>query len=165
VTAILRIGDRQCVRHWQALDDPMAWHENREKFVKRLGVLLALLMSLSTTAHSSDDKYLLNFDLNTELPDGSVGYSIQLQGIHLLPDTAFHGDDLGKYDYFLTVSGLEDGMGKLIVEFYEYESRKKTSDVISEIVSEVDFSLGSPSVFEATSDTFGVDLAFSIVQE
>jgi hypothetical protein len=137
----------------------------RENIVVRVATLLAVLVSFSTTALASDSKYVLNFDLITKLPDGSVGYSIQLQGIHLVPDKAFHGDDLGKYDYFLTVSGVENGKGKLTIEFYEYETRKKKSGVISEIVTDIDFSLGNPAVFEATSDTFGVDFAFSIVQK
>jgi hypothetical protein len=122
-------------------------------------------MSFSATTFASDSKYLLNLDLNTKLPDGNAGYSIQLQAIHLSPGKTFHGNDLGKYDYFLTLSEVEDGKGKLTIEFFEYETRKKKSDVISEIISIVDFSLNSPTVFEAMSDTFGVDLAFSIVKQ
>ncbi len=61
-----------------------------------------------------------------------------------------------------TVSELADGKRNLTIEFYEYASRKKTSDVISEIVAQVDFTLGNPARFEAMSETFGVDLAFSI---
>ena len=101
----------------------------------RVGILLALLMSFSATTFASDSKYLLNFDLNTKLPDGNAGYRIQLQAIHLSPGKTFHGNDLGKYDYFLTLSEVEDGKGKLTIEFYEYETRKKKSDVISEIIS------------------------------
>ena len=131
----------------------------------RIGVLLAILLVPVSTTLASDNEYLLNFDLITKLPDGSIDGRIQLQGIRVLATKAFHGDDFGKYDYFLTVSNVKDGKGKLTVEFYEYETRKKKSDVVSEIVSEVDFWLGSPTVFEATSDTFGVDLAFSIVNK
>jgi len=132
--------------------------------VARVGILLAMLMSLPATSLASDSTYLLNLGVNTTLPDGEPGYRIRLQAIHLSPGKPFHGYDLGKYDYFLTVSDVEDGKGKLTIEFYEYETRKKESDVVSEIVSDVDFSLNSPTVFEAKSDTFGVDLAFSIVE-
>jgi len=126
---------------------------------------LTILTLFAATALAGDSKLLLNLDLNMKLPDGSDSYSIQLQGIHISPGRAFHGDDLGKYDYFLTVSGVEDGRGRLTIEFYEYETRKKKSEVISEIVSDVDFSLSSPAIFEGKSDTFGVDLAFSIDEE
>ena len=113
-------------------------------------------------AKAGEGEFLLNFDLNMKLPDGSVGSSIQLQGIRLSADRAFHGADLGKYDYFLTVSGVEGGHGRLTIEFYEYETRKKVSDVVSELVAEVDFQLSAPAVFEGSSNTFGIDLAFSI---
>jgi hypothetical protein len=133
-----------------------------ENIMARVGTILAILVLSSTTAFAGNAKYVLNFDLISMLPDGSVSYSIQLRGIHISLDEAFHGDDLGKYEYFLTVSSIEDGKGKLTIEFYEYETRKRISDVVSEIVTEVDFSLGSPAVFEAMSDTFGIDLAYSI---
>jgi len=136
----------------------------RENAVVRVGILLTLLMSFQATSLADDRAYLLNFDLNITLPDESTVYSIQLQGVRLSPAKPFTGNDLGKYDYFLTVSDVEDGKGRLTIEFYEYETRKKKSDVVSEIVSNVDFSLYSPAVFEATSDTFGVDLAFSVVE-
>jgi hypothetical protein len=68
-----------------------------------------------------------------ELPDGSSSYSVQLQGIGLSLNRAFHGRDLGKCDYFYTVSDVENGKGKLTIEFYEYETRRKTSEVVSEI--------------------------------
>ena len=118
-------------------------------------------MLFLTPVQAGDGKYLLNLDLNTKLPDGSGGFSIQLQGIQVSANNAFHGGDLGKYEYFLTVSGVEDGHGRLTIEFYEYETRKKVSDVVSEIVAEVDFQLSSPAVFEGSSDTFGIDLASS----
>lgn len=124
---------------------------------------LTIPLLLSSAAFADD--YLLNFDLNMSLPDGSDTYSIQLQGIGLSLDRPFHGSDLGKYDYFLTVSDVENGGGKLMVEFYEYETRRKTSDVVSEIVNEVEFLLGNPAVFEAMGDTFGINLAFSITEK
>jgi len=133
--------------------------------VVRVGSLFTLVLLFSASALAGDSKFLLNLDLNVKLPDGSDSYSIQLQGVHLSSGSAFHGNDLGKYDYFLTVSSVEDGKGKLTIEFYEYETRKKKSAVISEIVSDVDFSLNSPMVYEAMGDTFGVDLAFSIVRK
>ncbi len=122
------------------------------------------MLSHSVT-FADDGQYVMNFDLNTLSPGGDIVYSIQLHGIQLSPKTPFHGDDLGKYDYFLTVSKTEDGETKLTIEFYEYESRRKGSDVVSEIVAEVDVTLGMPTRFESTTDTFGVDLAFSINQE
>ncbi len=131
----------------------------------RTWILLAILAMAASTAVAGDNEYLLNIDLNSKLPDGSSGFSIQLQGIHLSSGKAFHGTGLGKYDYFLTVSGVSDGKGRLAIEFYEYETRKKKSSTVSEIVADVDFALGSPAVFAATSDTFGIDLAFSIVEK
>lgn len=47
-------------------------------------------------------------------------------------------------------------------EFYEYESRKKTSDVVSEIVSEVEFTFRVPARFQSRNERFEIDLAFSI---
>ncbi len=131
----------------------------------RFGLVLAITLLSQGATYADENGFVMNFDLNTLSPGGEVVYSIQLQGIHLTPGTPFHGDDLGKYDYFLTVSELADGKGNLTIEFYEYASRKKTSDVISEIVAQVDFTLGSPARFEGMSETFGVDLAFSIDQK
>ena len=145
--------------------DPYRPLKNLETIVKRVGSLLASLALLAAPALAGDSQFLLNLDINMKLPDGSDSYSIRLHGVHLVPGQAFHGDDLGKYDYFLTVSGVEDGSGKLTIEFYEYETRKKKSEVVSEVVSEVDFSLNSPAVFEAMGDTFGVDLAFSVSEK
>lgn len=131
----------------------------------RLG-LLATLMTFSLSATGAgENELVMNFDLMTKSPDGDVGYSIQFQGIHLRLKKPFRGNDLGEFDYFLTVSELEDEKGKLTIEFYQYESRKKNSAVISEIVTEADFQLGSPAKIEAKNDTFGIDLAFSIDQE
>ena len=107
----------------------------------------------------------MNLDLDTKLPDGSVDHSIQLQGIRISENRPFHGDDLGKFVYFLTISNVDSGKGKLTIEVYEFETRRQKSAVVSEIVADVDFSLGSPAVFEAMSETFGIDLAFSIVEE
>lgn len=87
---------------------------------------------------------------------------IQLQGVQLTLEEPFGGNDFGEHDYSFTVSSVDDGRGRLTIEFYEYESRRKVSDVISEVVAEVDFELGKPAVFEGKSDTFGIDLAFSI---
>jgi hypothetical protein len=131
----------------------------------RLGVLSTILAVLSATTFAADNEYLINFDLNMKLPDGSDSYSVQLQGIGLRRNQAFHGSDLGKYDYYLTVSDVENGKGKLSIEFFEFETRMKTSEVVSQIVANVDFSLGSPAVFESMGDTFGIDLAFSIVEK
>lgn len=131
----------------------------------RLGLLSAIFALLSSATFAADNEYLLNFDLNMKLPDGSDSYSVQLQGLGLRLNQAFHGSDLGKYDYFFTVSDFENGKGKLTIEFYEYETSRKISDVVSEIVADVEFSLGSPTVFESMGDTFGIDLAFSIVEK
>ena len=128
----------------------------------RLIVAALVSMLFLAPVQASDSEYLLNFDLKRIQPDGSVGGSIQLQGIRVSADNAFHGVDLAKLEYFLTVSDVTDGGGKLTIEFYEYETRKKVSEVVSEIVAEVDFELSTPAVFEGSSDTFGIDLAFSI---
>jgi hypothetical protein len=131
----------------------------------RFAVLTSLAMLISTLAIASDNEYVMNFDLKTLAPDGAIGYSIQLQGIHLSAGIPFHGNDLGEYDYFLTMSKAESGKAKLTIEFYEYESRRKTSDVVSEIVTEIDIILGAPAKFEGKGDTFGIDLAFSVDQK
>ncbi len=130
----------------------------------RAGIIVTIALLSFTTSLADEDSYVMNFDLITRSADGEVGYNIQLQGIRLLPGKPFHGDDLAEFDYFLTVSSLEDGKGKLTIEFYQYESRRKTSDVISEVFAVVDFTLGSPAQFGGKSDTFGIDLAFSIAQ-
>ena len=128
----------------------------------RLSRNLAILTLFLTTALAGENSFIMNFDLITKRPDGSIEGSIQLQGIHLVVGQPFHGSDPGRYDYFLTVSDFENGKGRLTIEFYEYESRKKVSDVVSEIVAEVSFDPGRPTTFEGSSDTFSVDLAFSI---
>jgi hypothetical protein len=132
--------------------------------VKRGILALVAALSLSVGA-AGENTFVMNFDLITKSISGSVGYSIQFQGIHLSTKKPFHGNDLGEFDYFLTISEFSDGKGKLTIEIYQYESRRKKSDVISEVVAEVDFALGSPAVFEGNSDKFGIDLAFSIDQE
>jgi len=133
----------------------------------RFGILLAILpMTLVLTPTYADDAtYIMNFDVEVLRWDGRNHGSIQLQGVHLTLDKPFHGRDFGEHDFFFTVSDVEDGKGRLTVEFYEYESRKKVSEVISEIVAEIEFELGSPAVFEGKSGTFGVDIAFSIDQK
>jgi len=143
---------------------PLALTENQ---MMRFGILLATMtmtLMLSPT-YAGDAKYIMNFDVEVLRWDGRNNGSIQLQGVHLALDQPFHGRDFGEHEYFFTVSDVKDGKGRLTIEFYEYESRKKVSKVISEIVAEVDFELGIPAVFEGKSDTFGVDLAFSIDQE
>ena len=126
---------------------------------------LMLLLSF-TTAFAGDDReqtYLMNFDLIiTRSDDGSENSRIQQVGVRFAPSKPFHGNDLGEFDYFLTISELEDNEGKLTIEVYQFETRNKNSDVLSEIVVDVDFTLASPARFEGQSDTFGVDLAFSI---
>ena len=131
----------------------------------RPGTSLVIVTLLLTSALAGENDFIMNFDLVTKRPDGSVEGSIQLQGIHLVAGKPFHGSDLGRYEYFLTVSGVEDGECVLTIEFYEYKSRKKVSDVVSEIVAEVSFEPGRPAVFQGNSDTFTVDLAFSINQK
>lgn len=98
-----------------------------ETTVVRVGTLLAVFILFSATALANDSKYLLNLDLVVKLQDGSDSYSIQLQGVHLSPGKAFHEDDQGKYEFFLTASGVDDGTGRLTIEFYEYQTQKKKS--------------------------------------
>jgi hypothetical protein len=128
--------------------------------------IVMLSFATALAAEDSTSEYVMNFDLIINKSDGGeVYYRIHQQGVHLLSKKPFHGDDLGEFDYFLTVSEMEDGKGKLSIEFYQFETRKKKSDVMSEVVAEVDFTLGSPARFEAKNDKIGVDLAFSIDQE
>ena len=147
------------------LNDPFRTVGIVENVVVRISVLLTILLLLSGMTFASDSGYILNFDLIVKLPDGSDNSSIQQQGISISPQVALHGNDFGKFEYFLTVSDVEDGKGKLTIEFYEYETRRKTDDIVSEIVAEVDFSLANPAVFEAMNDKFGIDLAFSIAEK
>jgi len=112
----------------------------------RLMATLTMMMALSSTL-ADDAKYIMNFDIEIQPLDGRNAGSIQLQGVHLKLDKPFHGADFGQHDYFFTVTDAKDGKGQLTIEFYEYESRRKVSDVVSEIVAEVDFELGSPAVF------------------
>jgi len=124
--------------------------------------LVSLASFLNLVAFAGENEYVMNYDLKTLTPDGDVFYDIQLQGIHVKQGRPFHGDDLGEYDYFLTLSQVKDGKAKLTIEFYKYESREKKSDVVSEIFSVVDVTLCEPVRFESMSDTFGIDMAISI---
>lgn len=132
----------------------------------RISIVALLCFAAICTAiadDNADDKFVMNLDLRTKTADGGDGYSINLKGIHL-PDGKVLQEDLAEFRYFLTVSGSDEHNGKLTIELYEYESRNKTSEVISEIVSEVEFSFGQPSQFQAKNERFGIDLAFSISQ-
>lgn len=132
----------------------------------RIGILLAILILSSATAFAGEGKYIVNFDLVAGMVDtGEIHGTLQQQGIHLQAGQPFHGKDLGEMDYFLTVSEIEDGRGRLTIEFYQYETRKKVSDVVAELTEEVSFNFGSPATFESRNDEFSINLAFSIVQE
>ncbi len=126
------------------------------------------MLSLATAfaGENNDARFVMNFDLIVNKPaSGELHYSIQQQGIRLLPVKPFHGDDLGEIDYFLTVSEPHDGRAKLTIEFYQFETRRKESEVVSEVVAEVEFTLGTPARFEGNNEKFGVDFAFSIDHE
>ncbi len=109
---------------------------------KKMRISTVILICVVTICSAFADqettnKYVMNFDLITKAADGRDRSSINLQGIHLPDGKVLRGDDLGEFKYFLTVSGTDDRKGKLIIEFYEYESRNKTSVIVSEIVSEI----------------------------
>jgi hypothetical protein len=125
-------------------------------------VLASIAILLNVVAFAGENEYVMNFDLKTLTADGDVFYDIQLQGIHVKQGRPFHGDDLAEYDYFLTLSQVKDGKAKLTIEFYEYESRKKKSDVVSEIFSIIDVTLCEPVRFESMNNTFGIDMAISV---
>lgn len=129
-------------------------------------VILICMVTLCSAFADEElvNRYIMNFDLLTKTADGDDRSSINLQGIHLHDGKVLQGDDLGEFRYFLTISGTDDRKGKLTIEFYEYESRNKTSDVVSEIVSEVEFTFGEPARFQSKKGSFGIDLAFSINQ-
>lgn len=132
----------------------------------RTAILLAVLsLAPAHAGTNSVQKYQMNIDLIVKTHDGDIVYSHQLQGINFLSGKPFHGKDLGEIDYFLTITGADDGKGKLTIEFYRYETRKKRSDVLAELVEEVSFDFGSPTTFESRNDEFGVNLAFSIAQK
>ena len=134
--------------------------------MRLLSVVLSCLFTVGSVFADDDvdAKYVMNFDLVTKKADGEVKYNINFKGIHLPDGKTMHGDDLGELEYFFTVLGIKDRKGKLTIEFYEYESRRKTSDVVSEIVSEIEFTFGTPGRFESENERFGIDLAFSIDQ-
>jgi len=132
-----------------------------------LRIAIAVLLGVFTLCSALADedavnKYIMNFDLMTKTADGEDGYRINLRGIHLPDGKVLHGDDLAEFNYFLTVSGTDYRGGKLAIELYEYESRAKTSDIVSEIVVEADFVFGEPGRIQSRNDRFGIDLAFSI---
>lgn len=133
-------------------------------------VSMLLYVVLTFPAAFADEnieaRYLMNFDLIINKPaDGDVYYNIQLHGAHLAADKEFHGDDLGEIDFYFTVSAAEDGKARMRIEFYEFETRQKLSDVISEVVAEIEITLGTPARFEANNENFGVDFAFSVDRE
>ncbi len=132
----------------------------------RLGISLAVVMLAFSTAVAGESKYIMNFDLVVNIPaGGDVVYLHRLQGINFLSGKPFHGRDLGEIDYFLSIADAEGGKGKLTIEFYQYETRKKESDVLAELVEEVRFDFGSPVTFESKNDEFSVNLAFSVIQK
>jgi hypothetical protein len=130
--------------------------------MSRVAALLALMVLMSPAVLADEQGVIMNLDLRTTLPDGSVGYSINQRGLRLIVGEAFEGERLGRYGFFLTVSDVENGRGMLTIEFYEHASRNPDSIVVAEIVSTVEFELSRPTVFEAQNESFGVDLAFSI---
>lgn len=131
------------------------------RFRRTLATVL-LSITLAVAADESSKSFIMNFDFDlSEVDAAKVIGSLQLQGIRLQADKPFHGKDLGEFDYFFTVSEIEDGKGKLTIEFYRYESRRKKS-AVSEIVSEVEFAFGSPAQFQTKNENIALDLAFSI---
>jgi len=130
--------------------------------VKRLFVLITLLFAINVLADEGKKNFVMNFDFDlSDVSTSRVFGSLQLQGIRLRENNQFQGKDLGKIDYFFTVSETDKGEGKLTVEFYQYESRKKKV-ALSEVVSEVSFQFGSPATFITENESFRLDLAFSI---
>lgn len=139
--------------------------EIKESVMLRTGILSAILMLSTTMTFADESEYIVNFDLIVRKPaDGEIIYSHRLQGINFLNGKPFHGEDLGEIDYFLTITDADDGKGKLTIEFYQYETRKKESDVVAELIDEISFYFGGPTTFESGNDEFSVDFAFSVIQ-
>ena len=137
--------------------------------IVRPGIPLLLFVVSSATAIAAENSartFIINYDLiiTNSNADGA-SYHVQQSGIHISPQRQFHGDQLGEMDYFFTVSELDDGKGKMTVEVYQFETRKKESDVVSEIIVEVEFTLASPARLDVRNEKFGIDLAFSIDEE
>ena len=105
--------------------------------------------------------YLLNYELSMTRPDGKSIFTAQMEELGL-PEQASTGYDIGKYAYSLFLSDVEDGRGTLTVFAYEYDSRERPSKIIAETIDDVDFSLGSVAVFDARTDTYDINLTFSI---
>ena len=124
--------------------------------------MLTELHFASDMTGENDNSYIMNFDLAlTRAEVEGVYGSIQLQGIHLKSEKPFHGSDLGEFEYFFTVSDEGAGKAKLLIEFYQFETRHRKT-LVSEMVSEVEFVLGVPAQFESSNESIAVDLAFSI---
>lgn len=129
-------------------------------------LVVFFLLALAISAEGNERTYMANYDLIITNPnDKGASYHVQQSGIHISPQLQFHGDQLGEMDYFFSISDLEDNKGKMTVEVYQFETLKKDSDVISEIIAEVEFTLASPARLEVKNEKFGIDLAFSIDQE
>ena len=129
-------------------------------------LLIVISLATAIAAENSARTFIINYDLiiTNPNPDGA-SYHVQQSGIHISPQRQFHGDQLGEMDYFFTVSDLDNGKGKMTVEVYQFDTRKKDSDVVSEIVVEVEFTLASPARLDVKNEKFGIDLAFSIDEE
>lgn len=129
-------------------------------------LVVLFLLAPAISAEGNERTYIVNYDLIITNPnDNGASYHVQQSGIHISPQLQFNGDQLGEMDYFFAISDLEDNKGKMTVEVYQFETRKKDSDVISEIIAEVEFPLASPARLEVKNEKFGIDLAFSIDQE
>ena len=129
-------------------------------------LLIVISLATAIAAENSARTFIINYDLiiTNPNPDGA-SYHVQQSGIHISPQRQFHGDQLSEMDYFFTISDLDDGKGKMTVEVFQFETRKKEFDVVSEIVVEVEFTLASPARLDVKNERFGIDLAFSIDEE
>ena len=123
-----------------------------------------LILAVSALeAEPADRKFIINYDLVMSPRDGDWGaYNIRHVGMPFPDSHEMRGGDLAETEYIFTISDIDGKHGKLMIEFYQYESRQRSGDPISEFVTEVDFELGAPAQLLATLGEYSIDLAFNI---
>ena len=129
--------------------------------MSRILILSSASMLLATMSMADESVYLLNYELSMTRPDGSAIFTAQMEELGLR-ERASTGHEIDKYAYSLLLSDVEDGRGTLTVFAYEYDSRERPSKIIAETIDDVDFSLGSVAVIDARTNTYDINLTFSI---
>ena len=123
--------------------------------------LLHTVNALATEVDSR--KFILNYDIVISLPDGGSDIGkIRQFGVPVLAQREFVGRDFEDTEYIFTISSIDGSIGRLVVEFYRFETRAKSGDPVSDFLTEIDFRLGEPAQIQAKLGEFSIDLAFNI---